>query len=65
MRKIGSLIEESSKKLKTINEKSDELKNKLLLNKYEENRIHVNCFKSVKIDSLFEYVLINRYIKDY
>ena len=47
--------------LKSITEESKKLKNKLLLNKYDENQKHVNWFKNIKIDLILKYVSPNGY----
>ena len=51
--------EESEQKLKSLTEESEKFKNKLLLNNFEENQKHVNCFKSIKNDSILECISIN------
>ena len=52
--------EESNQQLKCINEEMNKFKDKLLLNKFDENQKHVNWFKSINTDSLFIYVPVNR-----
>ena len=52
--------EESDQELKCLTEESEKFKNKLLLNKFDENRKHVKWFKSIKIDSIFEYTPFNK-----
>ena len=65
MEKWQSIIEESDQELKNVNNKLDEFKNKLLLNKFDENWIHVNRFKNIKIetDKIVEPIKINKYIE--
>lgn len=58
--KWENIIEESSKEITNINKEFDIFKNKLLLNKFDENRERVNWFKSIKNDS---FVPSNRYNK--
>jgi len=58
--KWKSIKEKSNKELKSITDELEKFKNKLLLNKYVENLVDVNFFKYIKIDSIFEYVSINR-----
>ena len=60
--KWENITEESSKELKAINKEFDRFKNKLLLNKIEEFEEHVSWFKSLKFDSIFEYVSVKRLI---
>ena len=49
-----SIKEQSEQKLKCLTEESDKFKNKLLLNKFDKNQKRVNCFKSIKVDPIFE-----------
>ena len=53
-------MDESDKELKSINEESKNFKNKLLLNKLDENQRHVHCFENIKIDINFKPIKINR-----
>ena len=60
--KWNSIILESEQELNRINEDLNTFKNKLLLNKFDENRRRVHCFKSIKIDTNLEYMSINRLV---
>ena len=59
--KWKKIIEESKHELKIITEQSEGFKNKLLLNKFEQNQAHINCFKNAKIDIILEPIKINKY----
>ena len=63
--KWKKIIVESFQELKIITEQSEKFKNKLLLNKFDENQAHVNCFKNIKIDIMFGPIKINKYIEYY
>ena len=56
--KWKNITQESERNLKSLTYKLEELKNKLLLNKFDENWIDVNCFKNIKMN--FESMKINR-----
>ena len=56
--KWKSIIEESGQKLKFINNDLERFKNKVLLDNFDENQMHVDCFKNIKIDSLLECMSI-------
>lgn len=60
-RKWESVIEESDQKLKFINDEFERFTNKILLSKFDENQMHVNFFKNIKIDSLLECMSNNHF----
>ena len=44
--------------IKCLIKEAEKFKNKLLLNKFDENQKVVNRFKRIKIDPIFEYVSV-------
>ena len=58
--KWKNITQESERNLKSLTLKLGEFKNKLLLNKFDENLIDVNSFKNIKLNFDNQSMTINR-----